>query len=346
MRLHKPVICLFLAAGTTAFIGGPARAQDDRDRDEDRRERREGERAHGREVVDKALAQMYPDASHDVREPKTVNGIRVYDVDIRTNAGQNTFAQVTEYGDFLVSGVPATAEAAPAAVREATEGLFRDAPDTDAFLSTSYYVYIRAPGGEDYQVRLDAAGRLLDIRSLKELHAEVPEKRESAPDSEHNRLVEAARSRFGEVEIKEMFRSPDAPGVYTVTLTRDGRKGFVTVGENNAVYSQRTDIDTRDLPEPVVRTVRDVFSADIRNAEKGETQYWQFRQRVGDDTLTLKIRPTGEIMDVTSDNPIPQDERAATAGARDDRRSSDDDRDRERDRERDRDRDRRDDRRD
>ena len=338
MRLRKPVLSLLLAAGTTAFVSGTAYAQDDdRDRDRDRerresresRESREGERARGRKVVDDALAQMYPNASHDVREPKRVNGVEVYDVDIRTKDGQNTFAQVTEYGDFLVSGAPSAAEAAPAAVREATEGLFRSAPETDAFLATNYYVYIRPEGGHEYQLRVDAAGRLLDIRSLKELHADVPEsRRERAPESEHARLVEAARSRFGEVEVKEMFRSPDAPGVYTVTLTRDGRKGFVTVGENNAVYSQRTDIDARELPEPIVRTVRDVFKADIRNAEKGETQYWQFRQRVGDDTLTMKIRPTGEILDITSDNPIPEDERAATAGARDDDddRKSDDDR--------------------
>jgi len=299
------------------------------------------ERQKGRGTVDQALEQLYPAKAgheHYVKDPREVNGVQVYDVDVKAPGG-TTFAQVTEYGDFLVSGAPVDGREAPPPVREVVEGLFKETPNVDAFVATYYYVYTRT-GDKAYELRLDAAGRLLDVKTQSSVNAEVPKKQTEAAQSEHERLVQAARSRFGEVAITGMYEWWEAsPDFYVVNVQRDDDKGFVIVGPGGTIYSQRMDIDTNQLPEPVVRTVDEVFRADIRNAQKGEQQYWQFRQPVGEETLTLRIRPSGEILDITSDQPTTEDERLASERQKATADEAGDDRDRD---DRDRDRDRRD----
>ena len=361
--MKRELLCGLLALGAAGGISYGAdrdRNRDrDRDRDRDRGENREdsGERRKGRAVVDEALEALYPARDgyeHMVKEPQDQNGVQVYDVDVKSPKGY-TFARVTEYGDFMVSGAPRDAEAAPPAVREVVEGLFKDVNNVDAYVATYYFVYFRS-GEQTYQVRLDAAGNIADIRTEKSLQTDMPAEPKKAAESEHARLAEIAQQRFGDVEIKQMVEYPDSPGFHVVNVQRGDDQGFVIVGPNNAIMSQRFDLDVSRLPEPIVRTVEQVFRADIRNAEKGEQQYWHFLQDVGDERLVLKLRPNGDVMEVKEYQPDSQEQQASdrrdAAGAgsggdraedREDRR--DDRRDRREER-RDERRDRREDRRD
>src|SRR5438045_1810151 len=75
-RMQKQIARSMLVALTCLLIGFGGR----RDRD-----------------VDRALKKEYPDAQTEVHGSKLINGVKVYDVSIRTKHGEST-AQVTEYG--------------------------------------------------------------------------------------------------------------------------------------------------------------------------------------------------------------------------------------------------------
>src|SRR3954463_10663242 len=55
--------------------------------------------------VQKALKDAYPDAQTEITNTSEVNGVKVYDVKVTTKTGEST-AQITDYGDFLMYGVP------------------------------------------------------------------------------------------------------------------------------------------------------------------------------------------------------------------------------------------------
>ena len=58
--------------------------------------------AYWREIDSK---KAYPDAGTQITNVHTVNGVKVSEVKVTTKQGEST-AEVTEYGDFLMYGVP------------------------------------------------------------------------------------------------------------------------------------------------------------------------------------------------------------------------------------------------
>lgn len=270
----------------------------------------------GRTRAERSLAGLYPGAKFEITQPKAVNGINVYDAVVHTPGG-DTLAQVTDYGDFLVSGSPIPPEQAPAGVREATQDLLQGATttDADALIATNYFVYLNS-GKRQYQLRLDAAGRLLDIKSQSELRQEDPDKRmEKLPDSERQRLTKAAQTRYGGAKVTDMYRYHQGEGFALANVVVDGREGFVTVDPQGNVVSQRLRMEVGELPPPVTRTVNELFQGNkITHAERGETHYWQFERRVGDETLTMRLAATGDIVSLDSDMPVKEEEKAVVAG--------------------------------
>src|SRR5687768_15307038 len=118
---------IFALGVAIGFTPGASRAAD-RDRE------------NAPEAVRKALGYVYAkDANLDIQEPRRMNGVEVYDVNVRTGNG-STFAQVTADGELIVAGAPANVSDAPSEVREIAEGLFKTGSQADVFTLTSYYV--------------------------------------------------------------------------------------------------------------------------------------------------------------------------------------------------------------
>jgi hypothetical protein len=282
----------------------------------------QGQAAQGsRATAERALASLYPGATFRLGQPKDVEGTQVYDATVVTPRGE-TLAQVTEFGDFLVSGAPASEEAAPAPVREVVEGLFKNTQDADALVATQYLVYVR-PGRGLYELRLDAAGRLLDVTSQRQLRDQANDPAGKVSDDVRKRLTQAAQTRFANAKLDSVESWSEAEGFYVANITDKGRKGFVIADDRGTVVSQRIDIDVKDLPRPVVRTVNELFdTAKIRSAQKGELQYWQMEQKVGGETVTLKIRPNGDVMSIDSDQPTVRPEEQAVVASQKQKRKN------------------------
>src|SRR5690348_3527962 len=87
--------------------------------------------------VDKALKEAYPDAQTKITGSKDINGVKVYDVDVKTKQGESN-AQVTEYGDFLSYGVPHEYSAIRDLIQKDVGGVFKSTPqDIEMFRVTN-----------------------------------------------------------------------------------------------------------------------------------------------------------------------------------------------------------------
>src|SRR5437016_11253058 len=126
--------------------------------------------------VDKALKERYPDAKIQIERTREVNGVKVTDAKVTTKDGEST-AEVTEYGDFLLWGLPRrggmSGVAKPAA--DTINGLFKGSPsDVDLYWATDYLVDI-GMGKKIFRLRFDPVGRLRDIDSAAAMKEESTE---------------------------------------------------------------------------------------------------------------------------------------------------------------------------
>ncbi len=332
-------LCLGVLASTAA-------AQ--RDRADDRRE------TGGRpEQIDQALKERYgKDATAEiVGQPTEVNGVRVYQVRINTKRGDST-AMVTEYGDFLLSGLPSQFKGMPRSVQN-TRALFKTEPqNAEQFIADGYYIDLQQSGDNAYRVRYDAVGRLREVANPEEVERFETTNFKKADESTSGKIQELAEKHIPEgSKIKDVYIDPRYEGFYVAKYTGPKNKEvLVILDEQGNVFQTRTEISPDELPKPVRDSFNRMFDeGKIKWAYRTQYQYYQFDQQTPDgDRVTFKVRPNGQIMDVQS-RQADRDEEAVTArfkeraggtGARegDPQPARDRERERERDRERDRDR--------
>src|SRR5205085_5070874 len=102
--------------------------------------------AQRNKAADRALKQQYPDAKTKIIGSHDVNGVKVDEIRVTTDAGQST-AEITDGGDFLVSGMPVRSNEMPSAVNDALTGLFKTNPQSvERLISTSYHVQVDTNG--------------------------------------------------------------------------------------------------------------------------------------------------------------------------------------------------------
>src|SRR5215213_10229368 len=119
--------------------------------------------------VNNALKKAYPDAGTQITNVNKVNGVKVSEVKVTTKQGEST-AEVTEYGDFLIYGVPHEYSTVQKSIQSATQGLFKTAPsEVEMYRATNYIVDLRGPKNKTISLRYDAVGRLLDVRNSSEI---------------------------------------------------------------------------------------------------------------------------------------------------------------------------------
>jgi YD repeat-containing protein len=290
---------LLIGSLALALTCGTALAQ----RDDDRKSA--DDRGGGRpEAIDQALKHRYgKDAKTQIiGAPSTVNGVRVYPVRVTNKRGEST-AMVTEYGDFHLSGMPSNFKGMPEAVRN-TQTLFKANPENaEQFIADGYFVDLQQ-GGKVYRLRYDAIGRLREIMNPEEVERVETTNFKKADERNAGKVQELAERQVPEgSKIKDVYVDPRNPGFYVAKYTGpDGKEILVITDEQGNVYQTRTEIDAKELPRPVRDAFERMFDdGKIKWAYRTQYQFYQFDQQTPDgDRVTFKVRPNGQIMDVSS----------------------------------------------
>ena len=277
--------------------------------------------------VQKSLKEAYPDAETQITGTSDVNGVKVHDVQVKSKAGEST-AQVTEYGDFLMHGVPHQSYGITRnAIQEDIGGLFKSKPeDIQLYRVTNYFVDFKGPKDRNFTARFDAVGRLLDIENAEVAQAkgeggavaaadqqkQQPERGERITDeSQVLRIAKYLKRELPDAQLEAVYPSSEyGEGFVVATLTGGGE---MVVNQEGEVYSIRQPITKEEFPEPVAKTIQGIFTAPIDKLQRADYWYYQFNQQSQQGTpIVVKMRPNGDIMDVQNQAAI-EDEQAQQA---------------------------------
>ena len=252
--------------------------------------------------VEKALKDAYPDAQTQITGSHDVNGTKVYDIKVTNKSGDST-AQVTEYGDFLMYGVPHEYGAINQSIESNVSGVFAGKPqDVEMYRTTDYYVdFKNRQSGKPFTAKFDAVGRLKDVSNASEMKQEASEARgkEITDDASRKKAESYVKRELPNAQISKIYQAGGEGGFWYVQ-TADG--GDLVVNPAGQVLSLRQPIQKEDLPEPVVNSIKQIFQAEIQKVWRGEDEYYQFSEQsqVG-QPVVVKMRPNGDILEVRND---------------------------------------------
>jgi hypothetical protein len=252
--------------------------------------------------VEKALKDAYPDAQTQITGSHDVNGTKVYDIKVTNKSGDSS-AQVTEYGDFLMYGVPHEYGAISKSIESNVSGVFAGKPqDVEMYRSTDYYIdFKNRQTGKPFTAKFDAVGRLKDVSNTREMKEEAAEAHGKEITDEGSRAKAASyvKREIPGAEVSKVYQAGDSEGFWYVQ-TKDG--GDVIVNPAGQVLSLRQPIQKDELPEPVVSSIKQIFQAEITKLWRGEDEYYQFSEQsqIG-QPVVVKMRPNGDILDVRND---------------------------------------------
>src|SRR5687768_12373682 len=162
--------------------------------------------------VEKALKQAYPDAQTQLTGESDVNGVKVFDVSVKSKAGEST-AQITEYADFLMYGVPHEYGAIRRSIEQDIGGVFKSTPeDIQMYRVTNYFVDFQGPKGKNFTARFDAVGRLLDIQNTEEMKRQSGESARGQAVKDEGaakRVSEYVKRELPEAQVEAVYQSQE-----------------------------------------------------------------------------------------------------------------------------------------
>ena len=260
--------------------------------------------------VNKTLQRAYPDTRTEIAGSETINGVKVYNVNVSDKRGASS-AQVTEFGDFLSMGVPQQEKSYVKQIQNSVGKMFQGAAnDVQVFRSTTYLIDAPVEGskGQTYQIRIDPVGRVVDIKDAKEM-AVKPKDKKQADEATSKKLEQIARDRYvGKEPQLQRVTESDVEGFYEA----DFKGAAVTLNDQGQILQIREDMMGKDMPLPVRETTDKLVKAASR-AQRVEEEYIQFTQQSNKgDQIVVKMRPDGDIINVVNQQ-AQQEEQAVTA---------------------------------
>lgn len=274
--------------------------------------------------VQRQAEQLFPDSKLDIQSGREINGLKTYDVNVegRNEEGPaRASAVLTENGDIVMSSQRRTDGAPTPAVERVAKGLF-DMPmnDYDA-VSQTYYLIDTSANGRDYQIKIDATGRIRDAQTQRNVEMEDVSQYSKAEGENRDNVINFVKKWHEGAKIGEVYEYTPMPGYYLVQYTRDsGEESQIIMNREGRVYQEITGFSQDHLPRPVSDTLDQVLKgAKINNVTRADINYYEFQREVGDDTLTLRIRPNGEIVQIRSLQGQQADNEARTASERQER---------------------------
>jgi hypothetical protein len=247
------------------------------------------------------LQHEFPGAAMQDAGTKQINGVQVHEVKVNTANGPSN-ATVTENGDILLANIPHKASELPPDVAAVSQGLFGTAPtNVESFIVNNYIVNITTSNGKGYELKIDGTGRIDDIDTKQMSQYENPKNQPKASSADVGKLTKLIQQNFPDAKVHDVHQSPTSPGWYSVDFTtKDGKYAFISMNEDNRVRSYAVQMSQNELPKAVQQTVSEIKGAKVNGVLHYTTHFWELQESVNGDTLTIKVKPDGDILSVES----------------------------------------------
>jgi len=265
--------------------------------------------------VQKALKDRYPDAKVQVMGTREVNGVKITDAKVTTKEGEST-AEVTEFGDFLLYGLPRkgglTNISKPAA--DVISGLFKGTPgDVDVYWVSDYLIDLGV-GNKSFRLRFDPVGRLRDIDNSAAIKESDISSMTKASSADATKAEGLAKKYYPDAKLNNVYNTEEA-GFFLVDLTnKEGKPTQIILSNENRVLDRRELLNKDDLPKPVAEAIDRLFNGEkIKKVYRDEFEYYQIDQKdASGDAITIKVRPNGDVLNVRNMHAM-EEEKAQTA---------------------------------
>jgi hypothetical protein len=250
---------------------------------------------------EKQLEHEFPGAQMQDAGAREINGVQVHEVKVNTPNGQSN-ATVTADGDILLATIPHKTSELPPDVAAISQGLFGSAPsNVESFIVNNYIVNITTSNGKGYELKIDGTGRIDDIDTKQMSQYENPKNQPKASGADAGKLTKLIQQNFPDAKIHDVHQSPTSPGWYSVDFTtKEGKYAYISMNEDNRVRSYAVQMNQNELPKAVQQTVSEIKGAKINGVLHYTTHYWELQENVNGDSLTIKVKPDGDIINVES----------------------------------------------
>jgi hypothetical protein len=249
--------------------------------------------------VEQQIKKDFPNQQREVVRSEEINGVRVFHMRITGNHGVSE-VQITEAGDYVSKAVPTRLGGMPDLVLGVIRTVFHEPPESALYFErTTYTVNVANP--RPVQIEIDAAGRLCDITSGPQLRAQQCETFQRVDRREAIAVADKIETYFENARIKQIYQYPDAPGFYIAELSADRgtRRAEVVMDTRKDVPYWRFEMRPHELPRCVKKVMDELLpGARVERIMRVKQTWYRIDQPVGDDSLSLEIRPTGDVIGV------------------------------------------------
>ena len=317
MKKHLALVVLALTGAATLAYGqgNPLAGLRDaaKNAEKNREEKKNQTPKQGQGAAEEALKNVYGNTAQvKITGEHEINGTKVYTAEVSNPTGQST-ATATEYGDVIEAGRPAANNTLPQPVREVTQDLFKAPPaDVDFVDRNCYYVTITS-GGHFARLAIDAAGRIIGLKSPNQLHADAPRNEPSASGQQRQQIEKLVHERLPEAKVTDVKPALHDPGYYEVFYSsREGNGGYIIINPSNDVAMYYLPLARNELPKAVQHTIDTVLKGEqIKSTGAAHERIYRVTENVGTDQITFRVHSNGDVENVTE-----KTERAVTAGHR------------------------------
>lgn len=266
----------------------------------------------GRGAAEKAIEKYYGNgAKVKIAGEHEVNGVRVYTADV-TYSGGSTVASATADGHLIETGRPSSANALPEAVRQVTQGVFQATPSNIDDIENHYFYAHLASGGHTYIVKIEATGRIIEIKSPEQLREDAAKNEQTAAGAQRQQIEKLVQQHFPKARVTDVRTALHMPGYYQAFVSEAEGSGYIILSPQNEVAMYRLPQTRNELPQAVQRTLSTVLKGDqIKAVGRGVDREFRVSENVGTEQVTLWVGLNGDVERVGE-----KAERAITAGHR------------------------------
>jgi hypothetical protein len=250
---------------------------------------------HGHELAEKVLREKYAGVAQvHILDSFEVNGVKVFNAAIVCEGIGEAKTSITATGEILTAGLPQPLNGLPPLALE-TARLFKTPATAVAREDIqAYYFEVKGPGGLPFNVELDAAGRIRDIKSSQEIFEDALEEKQGGPM--HRRMTEVALRRFPGIVISNIYKAKHDPGYYHVSFSENGRRGWAIMNPENDVTEWRIPLHHDKVPVAVVATIEHELRGNkVADVQVGGSRVYQIKQLVAGEQIVMLVKPNGTV---------------------------------------------------
>lgn len=290
-------VCATVAALCLASFAQAQRADKPKDRQRER-DRSALQDQNIPKPVERAIHRWYPNAKLQHVRTYQHGGVNVHAVRFTTDKGEAT-ARITETGDVLAMGFPdVDAKKLPAPVMNMAESMFGKAPAWADKRQVSTYLINTEFGRKNFQIEMNAVGKVLDIRPQAEVREEDITQYPRATRQEEENLTPRLSQYFDKPQVKAVYRYPEADNFFWARLSTATEPDVdILLNPEREVVMYRVRTDEGKLPQAIRDTLKNLFPrAQIRSVARNEIVEYRLASPAGqDEYVWLVMTPLGDV---------------------------------------------------